>query len=214
MPAFFEKAGLAYLTARRACAAVLEDSSRGAISPVSPVEPARVLGAGECRRQALRRSTVAADAFVSHAVRGWGSLFRTSLVIGSALPARSLFFAARPRATCGHRQALPVVGGSRERFHIRDPCNECAGSRSPTTPWPSVRPHTGGGSHAGGPEVAREYSRFRFPGLRGAPLVEPACASMKNSPDEHFIIDRHPAARTPAPGRWVRHASSIGPAVG
>src|SRR5437588_733454 len=41
---------------------------------------------------------------------------------------------------------------------------------------------------------ARTYLRLRFPGLAGAPLVEGRVCQYENSPDQNFILDRHPEA--------------------
>src|SRR5579871_6690919 len=39
----------------------------------------------------------------------------------------------------------------------------------------------------------REYVAFRFPGLKDAPLVETRVCQYEQTPDAHFIVDRHPA---------------------
>ena len=38
----------------------------------------------------------------------------------------------------------------------------------------------------------REYVGFRFPALKGAPLVETRVCQYEQTPDTHFIMDRHP----------------------
>ena len=43
-------------------------------------------------------------------------------------------------------------------------------------------------------QTARDYLGYRFPGLKGAPLLESRVCQYEQSPDEHFIIDRHPGA--------------------
>ena len=40
----------------------------------------------------------------------------------------------------------------------------------------------------------REYVGFRFPALKDAPLVETRVCQYEQTPDGHFIMDRHPAA--------------------
>ena len=38
----------------------------------------------------------------------------------------------------------------------------------------------------------RDYIAFRFPALKDAPLLESRVCQYENSPDNNFIIDRHP----------------------
>jgi glycine/D-amino acid oxidase-like deaminating enzyme len=40
--------------------------------------------------------------------------------------------------------------------------------------------------------LARAYAARRFPGLAGAPVVETRVCQYEETPDTHFIIDRHP----------------------
>ena len=41
-------------------------------------------------------------------------------------------------------------------------------------------------------KTVREYVGFRFPALKNAPLVETRVCQYEQTPDSHFIIDRHP----------------------
>src|SRR5205807_1338381 len=62
---------------------------------------------------------------------------------------------------------------------------------------------------------ARDYLAYRFPGLKDAPLVEARVCQYENSPDEHFIIDRHPAAANAwLVGGGSGHGFKHGPALG
>jgi glycine/D-amino acid oxidase-like deaminating enzyme len=62
---------------------------------------------------------------------------------------------------------------------------------------------------------AREYLAFRFPGMKAAPLIESRVCQYENSPDHHFIIDRHPGARNVwLVGGGSGHGYKMGPAVG
>jgi len=61
----------------------------------------------------------------------------------------------------------------------------------------------------------REYLAFRFPALKDAPLVETRVCQYEQTPDNHFIIDRHPASEN----AWIvgggsGHGFKHGPAVG
>jgi len=62
---------------------------------------------------------------------------------------------------------------------------------------------------------ARDYLAFRFPVLKEAPLLEARVCQYENSPDEHFIIDRHPGAENVwLVGGGSGHGFKHGPAVG
>jgi glycine/D-amino acid oxidase-like deaminating enzyme len=62
---------------------------------------------------------------------------------------------------------------------------------------------------------ARRYLAYRFPGLKGAPLVETRVCQYENTSDHNFIIDRHPANHN----AWIvgggsGHGFKHGPALG
>ncbi len=59
---------------------------------------------------------------------------------------------------------------------------------------------------------------FRFRGVRGAPLLEARVCQYENSPDEHFIFDRHPAAANVwlvggGSGNGFKHGPAVGELV-
>ncbi len=61
----------------------------------------------------------------------------------------------------------------------------------------------------------RQHVEFRFPGLKGAPVVESRVCQYEQTPDENFIIDRHPAAANAwLVGGGSGHGYKHGPAVG
>jgi len=61
----------------------------------------------------------------------------------------------------------------------------------------------------------RRHVEFRFPGLKGAPLVEARVCQYEQTPDEEFIMDRHPhAANAWLLGGGSGHGYKHGPAVG
>jgi glycine/D-amino acid oxidase-like deaminating enzyme len=68
---------------------------------------------------------------------------------------------------------------------------------------------------AEGIRAARDYLEYRFPAMAGAPLIEARVCQYEDSPDHHFILDRHPEARNV----WFAaggsgHGYKMGPAVG
>jgi glycine/D-amino acid oxidase-like deaminating enzyme len=64
-------------------------------------------------------------------------------------------------------------------------------------------------------EAVRQYMAFRFPGMANAPLIESRVCQYENSPDAHFIIDRHPHAENVwLVGGGSGHGFKHGPALG
>jgi glycine/D-amino acid oxidase-like deaminating enzyme len=66
-----------------------------------------------------------------------------------------------------------------------------------------------------GERTVREFIRARFPALKDAPVLGAEVCQYENSPDGHFIIDRHPAM----PDVWIAgggsgHGYKMGPALG
>jgi sarcosine oxidase len=61
----------------------------------------------------------------------------------------------------------------------------------------------------------REYVAFRFPALRDAPLIETRVCQYEQTPDSHFIIDRHPKNENVwLVGGGSGHGFKHGPALG
>ena len=66
-----------------------------------------------------------------------------------------------------------------------------------------------------GLQAARDYLAIRFPDLADAPLLESRVCPYENTPDGHFLIDRHPeAANVWLLGGGSGHGFKHGPAVG
>ena len=105
----------------------------------------------------------------------------------------------------GAKAFYGVPGNERRGFKVADdarglPFDPTSGERMPSPE---------------GLKAARDYLGFRFPGLRGAPLLESRVCQYENSPDGGFVIDRHPGAEN----AWVvgggsGHGFKHGPAVG
>jgi glycine/D-amino acid oxidase-like deaminating enzyme len=61
----------------------------------------------------------------------------------------------------------------------------------------------------------REYVTFRFPALKDAPLLETRVCQYEQTPDSHFIIDRHPRMESVwLVGGGSGHGFKHGPALG
>lgn len=64
-------------------------------------------------------------------------------------------------------------------------------------------------------EMVRNYVGFRFPAMKDAPLVETQVCQYENTPDNDFIIDRHPQAENVwIVGGGSGHGFKLGPAIG
>jgi glycine/D-amino acid oxidase-like deaminating enzyme len=217
--AIFERDG-GYLTARRACAAVLEGflaegGEYRQVAVQAPVQPR----AGELAAVTLSDgSTLTADRFVFACGPWLGSLFPEA--IGDRVrPTRQevFFFGTPPGDTRFTEAALPVWADHGTRFMYGIPGNEWRGFKvADDTRGPAFDPTSGErvpDEHA--LRTAREYLGLRFPALQGAPLLEARVCQYENSPDDHFIIDRHPAAANAwLVGGGSGHGFKHGPAVG
>jgi glycine/D-amino acid oxidase-like deaminating enzyme len=217
--AIFERDG-GYLTARRACAAVLEGflaegGEYRQLAVQSPVQPR----GGELAAVTLSDgSTLKADRFVFACGPWLGSLFPDA--IGDRVRATRqevYFFGTPPGDTRFTEEALPVWADHGTTFMYGIPGNEWRGFKvADDTRGSPFDPTTGDRSpHAGGIQKARDYLAYRFPGLKDAPLLEARVCQYENSPDEHLIIDRHPqAANAWLVGGGSGHGFKHGPAVG
>ena len=66
-----------------------------------------------------------------------------------------------------------------------------------------------------GLKIIRDYVAFRFPALKDAPLLESRVCQYENSPDNNFIIDRHPRHENVwLLGGGSGHGFKHGPALG
>jgi len=217
--AILEKDG-GYLTARRACAAVLEGflAEGGEYRELAVQAPVQPQGGELASVMLSDGSRLTADRFVFACGPWLGGLFPD--VIGDRVrPTRQeVFFFGTP---AGDRrfteEALPVWADHATRFMYGIPGNEWRGFKvADDTRGPVIDPTTE--SRVPSPEalqIARDYLAYRFPGLKGAPLLESRVCQYEQSPDEHFIIDRHPqAANAWIVGGGSGHGFKHGPAVG
>jgi len=216
--AIYERDG-GYLTARRACAAVLDgfraeggDYREVAVQPPQP-------NRGEIATVTLSDgTTLGADRFVFACGPWLGSLFPD--VIGDRVrPTKQevFFFGTPPGDRRFTEEAMPVWADHGTHFMYGIPGNEWRGFKiADDTRGPDFDPTNG--DRLPRPEAlqaARDYLAFRFPALKGAPLLESRVCQYENSPDEHFIVDRHPAAANAwLVGGGSGHGFKHGPAVG
>ena len=117
---------------------------------------------------------------------------------------------------------LPVWADHRERFIYGIPGslgseNQGRGFKiADDSRGPEFDPTTGERVvSAEGLKIVREYLGFRFPAMKDAPLIETQVCQYENTPDNHFIIDRHPAAdHVWLVGGGSGHGFKHGPALG
>ena len=217
--AIFERDG-GYLTARRACAAVLEGflAEGGEYRQVAvqgPVQPQ----AGELSTVTLSDgSMLAADRFVFACGPWLGSLFPDAIGDRVRPTRQEVFFFGTPAGDVRFTEtALPVWADHGTRFMYGIPGNEWRGFKvADDTHGPPFDPTNGERRPSDeGLRTARDYLGVRFPGLRDAPLLEARVCQYENSPDDHLIIDRHPQAEnTWLVGGGSGHGFKHGPAVG
>jgi glycine/D-amino acid oxidase-like deaminating enzyme len=138
--------------------------------------------------------------------------------IGNAVaPSRQevFFFGAAP----GDRRFIdfPVWVDFGERIFYGTPGNEFRGFKiADDTRGEPVDPSTlERMASADGLARARQKLAERFPDLANAPLLESRVCQYENSPDGHFIIDRHPGANNVfIAGGGSGHGYKLGPALG
>lgn len=207
-----------YLTARRACGKVRDGflAEGGRYSQL-----AVMLSNLDSEWETLSLSdgsALRADTYVFACGPWMGKLFPET--IGSRIrPTRQeVFFFGTPVGDDRFSDAkLPAWGDHGECFMYGVPGAQGRGFKvANDTHGHEFDPTTG--ERLASPEglkAAREYLAFRFPGMRGAPLLESRVCQYENSPDEGFIVDRHPRRRDVLlVGGGSGHGFKHGPAMG
>jgi glycine/D-amino acid oxidase-like deaminating enzyme len=208
-----------YLTARVICQAVLE---------------AFIAGGGEYRQVAVKGGDLES--------RNWGAL---PLADGSKVQGNAYVFACGPWLgklfpdTVGDRvrptkqdvfffgvpagearlddRHLPIWADHRERFRYGIPGNQGRGFKvADDTRGPTFDPTCGERTvNTDALNLIREYVAERFPAMKDAPLLETRVCQYEQTPDSHFIIDRHPAAENVwLLGGGSGHGFKHGPVIG
>lgn len=208
-----------FLYARQACQAVAEafekEGGEFRLAAVSRLE----ISGGEVQRLHFSDgSSLTADTYVFACGPWLGSLFPD--VIGDLVrPTRQdvVFFGTPtgdPRFT---EKQLPVWLDRGERIFYGIPGNQWRGFKvADDTRGEGFDPTNGDRTVA--PEFVarvREFLALRFPALQHAPLVETRVCQYENTPDHHFIVDKHPAAENCwLVGGGSGHGFKHGPALG
>jgi glycine/D-amino acid oxidase-like deaminating enzyme len=112
---------------------------------------------------------------------------------------------------------LPVWADHRDRFIYGIPAADGRGFKVADDTRGAEFDPTSGERVASeeGLTTVRDYVAFRFPAMKDAPLLETRICQYENSPDNHLIIDRHPAAENVwLVGGGSGHGFKHGPALG
>jgi glycine/D-amino acid oxidase-like deaminating enzyme len=211
-----------YLTARVACQTVVEGfvAEGGEYKMAAVSAPA--IGkskAGKLDSLVLSDgSRLAADEYVFACGPWMGKLFPE--VIGDRIrpTKQDVFFFGSPAGDARFDEKnFPVWADHREQFLYGIPGNQGRGFKvADDTRGPAFDPTSG--ERVVSPEklrAVREYLGLRFPALKDAPLVETRVCQYEDTPDENFIIDRHPGAENVwLIGGGSGHGFKHGPALG
>ena len=208
-----------FLLARAACQAVVEGFvAEGGEYRVAAVKDEEI-DTGSWKTLKLRDNTeLKADRYVFACGAWMPKLFPQTIGAKIRSTKQDVFFFGPPAGDLRFDDSqLPVWADHRGRFMYGIPGNQARGFKiADDTRGPDFDPTTG--ERIVSPEnleIARDYMAFRFPALRGAPLLETQVCQYENSPDNNFIIDRHPQAENVwIVGGGSGHGFKHGPALG
>ena len=216
--AIFEPDG-GYLTARRACATVLEGFlAEGGEYRQLAVQPPAPSGRQLSNVLLTDGSRLTADRFVFACGPWLGSLFPD--VIGDRVRATRqevFFFGTPPGDQRFTESAMPVWADHGTAFMYGIPGNEWRGFKvADDTRGEAFDPESGERTPA--PDAlarARALLAERLPDLAKAPLLESRVCQYENSPDGHYLIGPVPGvANAWLAGGGSGHGYKLGPAVG
>jgi sarcosine oxidase len=216
--AFYEiEAG--YLLARQACETVRDGFvAEGGDYRQVDAEVGRISGRSLNELKLSDGTRLQADRFVFACGPWLGQLFPDAVGKRISPTRQEVFFfgtpAGDPRFDDGR---CPVWIEHGERFLYGIPGNQRRGFKvADDTRGPLIDPTTEERlPTAEGLDRARQLLARRFPALAGAPVVETRVCQYEQSPDGHFILDRHPAADNVwLAGGGSGHGFKMGPAVG
>ena len=208
-----------YLLARRACQAVVDAFlSEGGNYRTAYVQPGRI-SRGRMTPIALSDGgTLSADQYVFACGPWLKTLFPDVLGSQLAISRQEMFYFGTPAldrrydtgafpvwTDIGHEIWYGIPGGEHRGFKIADDARGPEHDPSTTERTVSSR----------GVSRAAAYIANRFPGLKGAPLIESRVCQYTNTPDGDFIADKHPEAdNTWLLGGGSGHGFKHGPALG
>ena len=207
-----------FLTARIACQAVRD----GFVAEGGEYRQAAVLPRdleGQWNSLSLSDgSKLEADQYIFACGPWLGKLFPETLGDHVRPTKQDVFFFGTPAGDERFNETnLPVWADHRDRFLYGIPGNQGRGFKvAEDTRGPEFDPTSGERTVSPqGLTIIRDYIAFRFPALRNAPLLESRVCQYENTPDNHFIIDRHPGHDNVwLLGGGSGHGFKHGPALG
>lgn len=208
-----------YLEARSSCQTVVETFiAAGGKYRQGEVRSPELEG-GDVRSLALTDgSRIKGDVYIFACGPWLGKLFPKTLGGVVRATKQDVFFFGPPAGD--HRfsdEAMPVWADHRGHFLYGIPGSDRRGFKiADDTRGPEF--DATGGERIISPETlsyVRDYVGFRFPALKDAPLIETRVCQYEQTPDSHFVIDRHPANEN----LWLLgggsgHGFKHGPAIG
>jgi monomeric sarcosine oxidase len=212
-----------YLDARASCQAVVDAFiAQGGMYRQVAVSPDGLDDAARSSR--LRGITLSdnsrlkADHYVFACGPWLGKLFPETLGRFIRPTKQDIFFFGAPAGDSRFTDAhLPVWGDHGRRFFYGIPGSDRRGFKvaddtrggnfDPTSGERVVSPAT--------LQRVRKYIAFRFPAMKDAPLIETRVCQYEQTPDSHFIVDRHPRMDNVwLLGGGSGHGFKHGPALG
>ncbi|MGZ6465597.1 MAG: NAD(P)/FAD-dependent oxidoreductase [Bdellovibrionota bacterium] len=208
-----------YLDASASCQAVVETivAAGGKYRQLAVLADG-LEGGPLCALELSDGSRLKADCYVFACGPWLGKLFPQAVGRLVQPTKQDVFFFGTPAGD--HRFSdthLPVWANHRGRFRYGIPGSDRRGFKiADDTRGPAFDPTNG--ERTVSQETLRdirEYVGFRFPALKDAFLVETQVCQYEQTPDSHFILDRHPAMeKVWIVGGGSGHGFKHGPAVG
>ena len=163
-------------------------------------------------------SKLSADHYVFACGSWLGILFPQTIGDRLRPTKQDVFFFGVPAGATGLDDlSLPVWAEHRDRFRYGIPGNHGRGFKIADDTRGETFDPTNGERKVSteGLTAIREYLGMRFPAMKNAPLVETRVCQYEQTPDSHFIIDRHPAKENVwLLGGGSGHGFKHGPVIG
>jgi sarcosine oxidase len=208
-----------FLSARTACQAVVNGFvAEGGEYKQAAVVPNRLESEYRDGLKLSDGTKITVDQYVFACGPWLGNMFPETIGDLIQPTKQDVFFFGTPGGDDRFSEAkLPVWADHRDRFIYGIPAGNGRSFKiADDTRGPTFDPTSGERiASAETLEMIREYLGFRFPAMKDAPLVETQVCQYENTPDNHFIIDRHPQAENVwIVGGGSGHGFKHGPAVG
>jgi glycine/D-amino acid oxidase-like deaminating enzyme len=166
----------------------------------------------------LDGSKLVADRYVFACGPWLGKLFPKTVGPHFVSTKQDVFFFGTPAGDDRYDEgSLPVWADHSDHFMYGIPGNQSRGFKLADDTRGADFDPTSGQRLVGEDRLAeaRRYLAYRFPGMKGAPLVETRVCQYENTTDHNFIVDRHPANQNVwIVGGGSGHGFKHGPALG